>query len=464
MPTPGSSDNRSPAESSSRRAPYPSERYAWYVVIILMIVYVFSFIDRQILSLLVDPIKSDLGLSDTQISYLGGFTFALFYTFFGIPIARWADSKNRIVLITVGLAVWSFFTMLCGTASRFWTFAFYRMGVGVGEATLSPSAYSIITDMFRPERLAVAISLYSAGIYIGSGLAQVFGGIVIGFAVSATELTVPFLGAVEPWQYVFFAVGFPGLLFTLALLTIKEPVRRNRSKLDPSKVIQPPPISEVVAYIRANSKTFLFHNLGIAFTSFVSYGAAYWVPSYLIRVHELTAQETGIYYGWIVVIFGTAGIVVGGYLADVLTQRGRAEAKMQVAMLGALLGVPFSVLYPLMSTPTAALLALCPAAFAAAMPLGVAAAAIQQIMPANMRAQGSALYLFVINLIGLGLGPSAVAWCTDYIFQDPNKVNLSLLWVGTFFGLASALLLYFGSNHYRATLDYLEAYNEKHLT
>ena len=158
-----------------------------------MIVYVFSFVDRQILSLLVDPIKADLGLSDTQISYLGGFTFALFYTLFGIPIARWADSKNRTVLITVGLAVWSFFTMLCGTASRFWTFAFYRMGVGVGEATLSPSAYSIITDMFRPERLAVAISLYSAGIYIGSGLAQVFGGIVIGFAVSTTELTIPFV-------------------------------------------------------------------------------------------------------------------------------------------------------------------------------------------------------------------------------------------------------------------------------
>lgn len=463
MSAPESSGSPASAQSNSPSIPYPSERYAWYVVIILMIVYVFSFVDRQILSLLVDPIKADLGLSDTQISYLGGFTFALFYTFFGVPIARWADSKNRTVLITVGLAVWSFFTMLCGTASRFWTFAFYRMGVGVGEATLSPSAYSIITDMFRPERLAVAISLYSAGIYIGSGLAQVFGGIVIGFAVSATELTVPFVGPVAPWQYVFFAVGFPGLLFTLALLTVREPVRRNRSKSDPSKVIQPPPISEVVAYIRANSRTFLFHNLGIAFTSFVSYGAAYWVPSYLIRVHGLSAQETGIYYGWVVVIFGTAGIVLGGYLADVLTQRGKAEAKMQVAMCGALLGVPFSIIYPLMPTPTAALLALCPAAFAAAMPLGVAAAAIQQIMPANMRAQGSALYLFVINLIGLGLGPSAVAWCTDYVFQDPNKVNLSLMWVGTFFGLLSAVLLYFGSKHYRSTLNYLEAYNEKQM-
>ena len=211
MSAPEPSDSPASAESNSASIPYPSERYAWYVVIILMIVYVFSFVDRQILSLLVDPIKADLGLSDTQISYLGGFTFALFYTFFGIPIARWADSKNRTVLITVGLAVWSFFTMLCGTASRFWTFAFYRMGVGMGEATLSPSAYSIITDMFRPERLAVAISLYSAGIYIGSGMAQVFGGIVIGFAVSATELTVPFVGPVAPWQYVFFAVSYTHL-------------------------------------------------------------------------------------------------------------------------------------------------------------------------------------------------------------------------------------------------------------
>ena len=145
MSAPESSDSPASTQSNSPSIPYPSERYAWYVVIILMIVYVFSFVDRQILSLLVDPIKADLGLSDTQISYLGGFTFALFYTFFGIPIARWADSKNRTVLITVGLAVWSFFTMLCGTASRFWTFAFYRMGVGVGEATLSPVSYTHLT-------------------------------------------------------------------------------------------------------------------------------------------------------------------------------------------------------------------------------------------------------------------------------------------------------------------------------
>lgn len=445
---------------SHEQHPYPKESYAWYVVGILMIVYIFSFMDRQILALLVDPIKADLNISDTQISYLGGFAFALFYTFFGIPIARMADSKNRKWIISIGLATWSFFTMLCGTANRFMTFALFRMGVGVGEATLSPSAYSMITDMFRPERMAIAISIYSAGIYIGTGLSNVFGGLVIGYAESIDNLSLPFIGAVEPWQYVFFAVGFPGLLFTFVMLSVKEPLRRS-SLMANTKEQSSIPFSEVVDYIYANRRTFLLHNVGFALCSFISYGGAYWIPSFLIRVQELTRQEAGLYYGSIVMVFGTAGIIFGGWLADRLSARGMVDSKMKVGMLAALLHIPFGIIYPLMPDATLALIFICPAVFTAAMPFGVAPAAIQQMMPARMRAQGSAIYLFVVNLIGLGLGPSSVAWYTDYVYGDPNMVNMSLLWVSTIFGVIASLLLYLASKQFKQSLAYLEEYQNK---
>ena len=461
MSTPESSLSTASANANAGKSPpYPHEGYAWYVVGILMIVYVFSFMDRQILALLVDPIKADLNISDSQISYLGGFAFALFYTLFGIPIARMADSKNRKVIISVGLATWSLFTMLCGTANKFLSFAVFRMGVGVGEATLSPSAYSMITDMFRPERMAIAISIYSAGIYIGTGLSSVFGGLVIGYAESLDNLTLPFVGAVEPWQYVFFAIGFPGLLFTLVMLTVKEPVRRVNFGGAASAQTSIP-FNQVVDYIRANRKTFIYHNVGFALCSFISYGGAYWIPSYLIRIHELTRQEAGLYYGTIVMVFGTAGIIFGGWLSGRMTVNGQADSKLKVGMLAAMLHVPFGIVYPLMPDATLALLFLCPAVFTAAMPFGVAPAAIQQMMPARMRAQGAAVYLFVINLIGLGLGPTAVAWCTDYVYGDPGKVHMSLLWVSTIFGVLAAFLLWKARAHFKNSLDYLKEYEEK---
>ncbi|MEX1033743.1 MAG: MFS transporter, partial [Cellvibrionaceae bacterium] len=243
-------ESANPADEE--KLPYPKEFYAWYVVLILMIVYIFSFMDRQILALLVGPIKADLDISDTQMSLLMGFSFAIFYTIFGIPIARLADSKNRVGIIAIGLATWSMFTALCGMSSKFWTLALARMGVGVGEAALSPSAYSLITDYFRPHRQALAISIYGAGIYIGSGLAYVLGGYVVGFTAGAETVALPVVGDVKPWQSVFFMIGVPGLLFTVALLTVREPVRRGLKKTGAAAKAVSVPIKEVIGYITAN--------------------------------------------------------------------------------------------------------------------------------------------------------------------------------------------------------------------
>ena len=206
---------------------YPSSGYAWYVVGVLTVAYVFSFIDRQVLNLMVGPIQKDLGINDLQMSLLMGPSFAVFYTLFGIPLGRLADTRSRRAIISVGVAVWSIMTAGCGLTRTFWQLAVMRMGVGVGEASLSPSAYSLISDYFRPERRSTAMSVYSMGIYIGSGLAFLVGGFIIQLAAGTETTAVPWIGPVRSWQLVFLLVGLPGLLISLLLLTVREPVRKG---------------------------------------------------------------------------------------------------------------------------------------------------------------------------------------------------------------------------------------------
>ena len=436
---------------------YPKENYAWYVVIILMIVYVFSFIDRQILGLLVDPMKADLGVSDSEMSYLGGLSFAIFYTLFGIPMGRLADSKSRRGIIAIGLGAWSLMTAGCGIARTYWQLLFFRVGVGVGEATLSPSAYSLITDYFKPSRMALAISVYGAGIYIGSGLANLIGGYVIQYAATAEGTTLPIAGDVRPWQLVFFIIGLPGLLFTLALLTVKEPLRRGITKRrDGAASI---PLREVFQYIKPNWRTFMAHNLGFSLLALVGYGGIFWIPSFFIRTFGWEAPFTGKAYGAAILVFGTSGIIYGGHLAGKLAAKGHKDSKMRVGMIAALCHLPFGLLFPLMPQDWLAFAVMCPAIFCLAMPFGVAPAAIQEMMPNQMRGQASAVYLFVVNLIGLGLGPTLVAWCTDYVFGDVAMVRYSLLIVGVGAGVAALVTLAWGLTHYRNSLDYRDGWH-----
>jgi len=227
----------------SEDPPYPRARYAWFVVGVLMVAYIFSFVDRQILGLLVGPIRADLNITDTQMSLLMGFSFALFYTFFGIFFGRLADSKSRRTIIAVGIAIWSVMTAGCGLARTYWQLLMTRIGVGVGEAALSPSAYSLITDTFPPHRLAFALSVYGMGIYLGSGMAFLLGGYVVGFAESGGEFVFPFVGTIRPWQAVFFMIGLPGLVFSGFLYTIREPV--TTATLSSNRIIALPPYGTV---------------------------------------------------------------------------------------------------------------------------------------------------------------------------------------------------------------------------
>ncbi|MEO8384425.1 MAG: MFS transporter [Betaproteobacteria bacterium] len=422
-----------------------SMAYPWFVVAILMVAYVFSFVDRQILNLLVAPIRRDLGISDTQMSLLMGFSFAIFYTILGIPLGRLADRMSRRGLVAAGVVVWSFMTALCGLAQTYLQLFLFRIGVGVGEATLSPAAYSMIADYFPPERRATAISVYSMGIYLGSGIAFLLGGLVIQFAVAQGAVTLPLIGDVRPWQVVFFVLGGSGILFSFAFLLVREPPR------DGVLVHGSVPFGEVVAHLWLNRRTVLCHNVGFAMIAFCSYGTAAWVPSFFIRTFGWKAGEVGIIYGLIVMVFGCAGILFGGWLTDRWLKQGKTDAALRVGIVASAVAIVGGV-YLLAGNGKLAAIFMVPAVFALGMPFGAAPAAIVAIVPNQMRGQTAAVYLFIVNLIGLGVGPTAVALVTDYVFANDLALKWSMLIVGTVANLAAIALLSAGLKPYRETV------------
>ena len=432
---------------------YPSSLSAWTTVIILMIAYVLSFIDRQILNLLVEPIRRDLVISDTQMSLLMGLSFALFYTICGIPLGRLADTRSRRGLIAIGVLFWSAATAACGMAKLYWQFLICRIGVGVGEAALSPAAYSLIADSFPPERRATAISVYSMGVYLGSGIAFLLGGLVIQFASAQGDVMLPVLGEVRPWQLIFLILGAAGVLFTLVMLAVREPARRG---VGAGVAV---PLAEVGRYIRSNRRTVLYHNFGFAGLAFAGYGSAAWIPTFFIRTYGWDAGQVGVIYGSIVAVFGCLGIVFGGRLADWLAKHGRSDANMRVGLYAAIGALPFVLAFPLMGDAFWASVLMAPTVFCLSMPFGVAPAAIQEIMPNAMRGQASALYLFVITLIGLGIGPTAVALVTDFVFADDNALRYSLLIVTALAVLSSIILLYRGLAPYRDSVERLKEWS-----
>jgi MFS family permease len=438
---------------------YPPIGYAWYVVGVLTLVYIFSFIDRQILTLLVVPIRRDLQINDTQMSLLLGFSFVFFYTLFGIPLGRLADSKSRRSIIAVGFVLWSFMTALCGVAQNFMQMFLCRLGVGVGEASLSPAAFSLITDYFRKERLATAISVYSMGIYIGAGMAYLLGGLVIGFASSQELYNLPLVGATRPWQVIFFIVGLPGIVLALLLYTVKEPARRNRRLVQSQSGAVKPlevPMRQVFAYIRENQATFICHNLGFGLISLATNAGGSWNPTYFVRNHGWTSAKVGIVMGAILAIAGTAGIVSGGRFSDWLTERGHKDAPMRVGIMAAGFMIPSGIAFYLAPNGNLAMALFVPLAYFASAPFGVAPAAIQQLMPNAMRGQASALYIFIVNVIGLGLGPTAVALMNDYVFHDDNAIRYSLLIVGAATELLAMIFLWFGLKPFAQSIDRLK--------
>jgi MFS family permease len=428
---------------------FPNPVYAWYVVGMLTIAYTFSFIDRQIINLLVDPIRADLGLSDTQISLLQGMAFAIFYTIMGIPIARLADVGNRRLIIGIGVFLWSLMTCACGLAKSFVQLFVARVGVGVGEAALSPSAYSLISDYFPADKMTRAIAVYTGGSFLGAGLAYIIGGFVVDYVTSIGSVQLPFVGPVRTWQMAFVIVGLPGLILAAFILTLREPARKGVLATQSGARPKGIPIKTVLAFLRGHWQTYTSHHLGVAIFIVLAYAILSWTPAFFIRVHGWTAGEVGVIYGSVLLVFGTSGVVGAGWLSEALLRRGYKDASLRVIIFGALCSTPFAIAAFLVSNEWLALVLMVPLTFLWSLPHGIAPAALQPITPNQMRAQVSAIYMFTINMIGLGLGPTLVALFTDYVYGESAMVGYSLATVAVITGPLSAIILAFGLKHYR---------------
>jgi MFS family permease len=414
---------------------WPNQRYAWFVVTILMALYIFSFIDRMIIALLVTPIKADLNLTDTDIGLLHGLAFALFYTFVGVFIARLADNWNRSKLIAIGVLLWGIATAACGLAGSFATLFIARVFVGIGEASLSPAAYSLISDYFPPAKRARAMSVYTSGIYFGVGIALIFGGIVIGIVDRAGGLELPMLGPVQAWQVVFFVVGLPGVLFyAMVKLFIREPARREVSAT-------PPTFAAFRAYFMTRRKLYLSHYLGFAFLVLYSYSFSAWTPAVITRSYGLTAAESGLWLGLVILLSAPSGIMVGSFLSQRLRRRYGKGAALRVGVLAAVLGIVPAILFPLATSAATALALMGITQFMISLPFGVAPAALHEVTPNQFRGQVIAIYLFFINIIGLGTGPTIVGLITDYGFRDEGAVGHSLLVMALVFLPLSGFIL-----------------------
>jgi len=444
---------------------YPKPLYAWYVTVLMMCFYVLSFMDRQIIAVMLEPIKADLSLSDVQISLLGGISFVLFYSTAGVFVGRLADSLNRPKLIAFGVFIWSLTTALSGLASKFWQLLILRMGVGLGESALLPSTLSLLSGYFPPHRLATPTSVFLLGAPIGIGLSFAIGGLLYSVAVDITNAPgwqdFIFIGGSAAWKLVLLFLGVLGMSMTLLLSTVREPRNQQNAAAaknpgSAAKVADAASSAEVKKYAAANWKAIGALYFGMALISLAAYSQGFWDITFLTRTYGWDASTGSFWYGMVQLFAGLSGMLFGGIVADKLTKRGVKGASAIMVLIGSGFAVPFSFMYPLMGTAASALWLMVFAIFGSNMCFACAASALQRMFPATMLGLAAGIYFFISNAVGIGIGPTLVAAITDYSFEDPDMIRYSLSMVGGVSRAIAFVLFLVGLKYYRELMQKLE--------
>jgi len=430
-----------PESSTLAEADYPPTSQGWYCVFALALAVMVNFLDRGILSLLVEPIKRDLHLSDVQMSLVMGFAFTSFYVVLGLPIARLVDRKSRKLIMAAGITIWSVMTMLCGLATNFWHLFLARMGLGVGETTSGPSAYSLMSDYFPPQRLPRAISFMQVGFVVGNGLALILGAGIIDFVAANPNLSLPVVGKLHGWQMVLMLVGFPGLAVAAVMASVREPPRRGGAQSMPT------PIADVFRLILHHKLVYLPLFVGMGLRSAQMFGLQMWGAAFYGRTFGWSPSQVGYISGLSIFIAWPIGIAIGGWLAERYWKQGVHDGNVRVVVLSTLVSVPAGIAGPLMPTAWLAVACLLFASMTSMIPAAAENAAIQTVTPNRLRGQMTFLFLFIMNVVGTGLGPMIIGALNQYVFGEEH-IRVSLAAAGVFMGIPAVYVFWRGLRPY----------------
>jgi MFS family permease len=425
------------------QALWPPPRQAWYAVCLISFISVLSNIDRGVIALLVQPIKRDLQISDTEMSILIGFAFSFFYMLVGLPMSRVADVRSRKKILTAGLTIWSMATALTAMAYNFVTLFIARGIVGGGESVKGPTSMSMISDLVPRAKLPRAMSIYSMGIAGGMAASMIIGGVVLELVEDITPMYVPGFGMLRDWQLVFLICGVPGIIVAaIFYLTVPEPTRKGR------KVKGSVPLPDVFRFIWANKRVYVPLLLSLAIGSIEAFGINAWRVAFFERTYGWTPNWVGPLLGFAALATVPIGLILGTLIAEHLDRRKLPDAMIRLCLYSNFITVPAAMCAPLMPTPWLAFGFIILGGIGNAIGSPGQNSAIQIITPNEMRGQLSALYLFTISVVGAGLGPTVVALITDFVLTDESKLRYAMFATTAVLGPIGLFLTWFAMKPY----------------
>lgn len=436
---------------------WPPIRQAYYAAWVLAIVQMCAMLNNGVMTLMVEPVKRDLGLTDLEMSYLLGFSVVLFYAFVGIPAARLADTHNRKWLMTGSIAIWSAATAACGLANSFWQFFAARFGIGAGESISGPLSYSLLADYFPPEKLPRGIAIYNVGLQGGNALSLLLGAFLITILSSLPTVDLPWFGVLRDWQMVFILTGLVGVPVALLVITMAEPKRRGLSALPLGTKPRGATLRQVIAYLFAHRRVYGPMFLGLCFTSVHMMGVGAWMAAFYSRTYGWEPATIGLYSGLISLALAGPALFGAVWFNDYMRHRGHADANLRVMAIGLTIAAPIMILAPLSPSPWLALamFGLGPALMLVAAPS--LNTALQIITPNGMRGQMTAIYLFIVLAISQAVGPTFFAFLTQVVFGAEDQLRYAIATSAAILFPATAITYWLGIKPYRRRILELRA-------
>jgi MFS family permease len=407
-------------------APYPTPAVAWYATFILAFMYWVSILDRFVISLLVDPIKHDLGITDVQVGMLQGLAFALTFSVFGLILGTLADQLSRRWVIFAGVSIWSLATSACGVAQNFWQLMLARVGVGVGEATLTPCATSMLSDLFPRERLTTAVAVYSMGSTVGSGCAFIFGGVIVDLVSHTDAIVVPLLGALRSWQAVFMIVGIPGMLLAFLIFTVPEPARRGQLARRVTGISWSKKYRELISFIGSRRRFFTYHYIAFGFAAATIAGCGAWYPAHMSRTFGWSATKIGLTLGITMSLVGILSQAICGRIVDSMFARGVRDAQFRFYAIALIIGAPMGIIATTSANPWIFLGGIGVFLLLVSAINACAVTSLNLITPNELRGTGVAFWSATSGLVGTVFGPIFIALASQSLFHGNASIGFGM--------------------------------------